>query len=432
MHKQETAALNQHALAERMQALGLKQWWLADQIAVDKRTVNRWLTGKVRRISRDNLERLAAQLKCSEDELVLEDETDTRATQKEQQQASQMLLDPAAQLMFAIREEYVLYESLLKAVMHPNMSIAELCRIYAKLTKLAASQERREQAARYARLALEYAVRCGDVEQEFSSRANLIAIDGESGKLVPARKALEELVSFAESIGNLRARAISQINLMHAQRLLGEMPAAIRTAKQCLEVFMAGKGQTDWGDRGALIHAASFAGNIARDINRLPLARRLRLYYREIDKEEHTPRTIIGAAMFVGDTLSLEGRHAEALALLDEHLAGFIELGRVQDGELIQPACILRRAGRLAEAREYLEGAVERGQMNIYEPAFIAEEFARIAAAAGDWRRARKLRREANQLFASFGMLKRCVDDPALDTGQLFKAPSREKLEFAG
>ncbi|MCC7478662.1 helix-turn-helix transcriptional regulator [bacterium] len=432
MHKQETAALNQHALAERMQALGLKQWWLADQIAVDKRTVNRWLTGRVRRISRDNLERLAAQLKCSEDELVLADETDTRATQKEQQQASQMLLDPAAQLMFAMREEYSLYESLIKAVMHPNMSIAELCRIYAKLTKLAASQEQREQAARYAKLALQYAIRCGDVEQEFSSRANLIAIDGENGKLVQARKALEELVLFAESIGNLRARAISQINLMHAQRLLGDMPAAIRSARQCLATFMSFQGKVDFSDRGALIHAASFAANIARDIRRFPLARRLRLYYQAIDNEEHTPRTIIGSALFVADVLSLEGREAEALALLDEHLEGFIALGRVQDGELIHPACVMRRAGRLKQAQEYLEGAQTRGKMNIYEPAFIAEEFGRIAAAAGDWRRARKMRREANQLFASFGMLKRCVDDPTLDTGQLFKAPSREKLEFEG
>ena len=44
MHKQDTATLNQHALAGRIQELQLKQWWIARQIGVAPLTVNRWLT----------------------------------------------------------------------------------------------------------------------------------------------------------------------------------------------------------------------------------------------------------------------------------------------------------------------------------------------------------------------------------------------------
>jgi len=44
-------------LKNRIAELGFKQWWLAEQIDVDKKTVLRWIQGQVRFIQIKNAER---------------------------------------------------------------------------------------------------------------------------------------------------------------------------------------------------------------------------------------------------------------------------------------------------------------------------------------------------------------------------------------
>ena len=56
-------------LRNRITELGLKQWWLAEQLLVDRKTVLRWVNGQVRTIQRDNAVALAAILGCRLDEL---------------------------------------------------------------------------------------------------------------------------------------------------------------------------------------------------------------------------------------------------------------------------------------------------------------------------------------------------------------------------
>jgi hypothetical protein len=45
--------LNGTALRNRVAELGLRQWWLAEQLNLDRRTVLRWLNGQVRSIAPD-------------------------------------------------------------------------------------------------------------------------------------------------------------------------------------------------------------------------------------------------------------------------------------------------------------------------------------------------------------------------------------------
>ena len=47
MRREDTVLLDAHVLVRRIEALGLKQTWLADTIGVARRTVSRWVTGKV-------------------------------------------------------------------------------------------------------------------------------------------------------------------------------------------------------------------------------------------------------------------------------------------------------------------------------------------------------------------------------------------------
>ena len=64
-----TLLLHSAWLRNRIAELGLKQWWLAEQLAVDRKTVVRWVNGQVESIRRDNAVALAAILGCDVDQL---------------------------------------------------------------------------------------------------------------------------------------------------------------------------------------------------------------------------------------------------------------------------------------------------------------------------------------------------------------------------
>lgn len=66
-----TLTLNSAWLRNRVAELGLKQWWLAEQIGVDKKTVIRWLHGHVRSIQHSNATALAGVLGCRLSDLEL-------------------------------------------------------------------------------------------------------------------------------------------------------------------------------------------------------------------------------------------------------------------------------------------------------------------------------------------------------------------------
>lgn len=62
-------ALNTDEVQRQILDQGLKKWWVAEFSGVHKTTLRRWLNGKITRVRRTNIERLASLLACSTDEL---------------------------------------------------------------------------------------------------------------------------------------------------------------------------------------------------------------------------------------------------------------------------------------------------------------------------------------------------------------------------
>jgi hypothetical protein len=184
------------------------------------------------------------------------------------------------------------------------------------------------------------------------------------------------------------------------------------------------------GETNPLLATLVNGSNVARDCGLFSTAILLREHTLELGPQELTPRSIHTARLFKADCHSLMGEHEAALGVLDEHLEGFRALKKVQDGDVVTPASVWRRAGKLSEALAYLDEVAAASWLGAYDPAFICEERARLAAAAKDWRSAQRLRREANQLFSALGMDKRSTEDPALDTGQLFARPRKADIEL--
>jgi len=64
--------LNIHIIRKRISELGLKHYWLAEEIPVDRRTLMRWLNGQISQVARERAEKLSTLLELSLEEITLD------------------------------------------------------------------------------------------------------------------------------------------------------------------------------------------------------------------------------------------------------------------------------------------------------------------------------------------------------------------------
>jgi hypothetical protein len=65
--------LNRNELLDRMSSLQLKRWWVAEFAGIHKTTLRRWLSGDIRRVRADHLNRVASLLEVAPESLVKEE-----------------------------------------------------------------------------------------------------------------------------------------------------------------------------------------------------------------------------------------------------------------------------------------------------------------------------------------------------------------------
>jgi transcriptional regulator with XRE-family HTH domain len=168
--------LNATALRNRVAERGLRQWWLAEQLGVDRRTVLRWVNGQVRTIAPDRAEALAGVLGCPLSELLLHDPATQLASTEDQRRAGQALA--ASQLLDRLGPvgEWDVAEQLIRAAAVPDLPVHVLGRLYHQLCVACWRQDKLSEAATHNTAALELAARCGDQSlraDALGSRANL-------------------------------------------------------------------------------------------------------------------------------------------------------------------------------------------------------------------------------------------------------------------
>lgn len=56
--------INPTEIRRLIQEQGLKKWWVAEFSGVHKTTLRRWLSGRITKVKRDNIEKLASVLTC--------------------------------------------------------------------------------------------------------------------------------------------------------------------------------------------------------------------------------------------------------------------------------------------------------------------------------------------------------------------------------
>jgi DNA-binding Xre family transcriptional regulator len=193
--------LNSVFLKNRISELGIKQWWLAEQIGVDRKTVIRWLQGQVKSIQIENAGKLCQVLDCTIEEISLQNEADQLATPEDQKAAAQLLLTSSLIDKLGPIGEWNVIESLLKASMIPNLPLNILGELYDKLTIASWRQSKIDQAALYNTKAEEIARQTKDqtlLASALLSKANIFSWRGEIPKSIQTYQRCLELRKFIE------------------------------------------------------------------------------------------------------------------------------------------------------------------------------------------------------------------------------------------
>lgn len=243
-----TIVLNSAWLRNRIAELGLKQWWLAEQVGVDKKTVIRWMHGHVRSIQASNAAALAGVLGCRAADLELPRGAVDLATAADQRAAAALLATSSLLDKLGPVGEWDVIESLLKAVAVPDLPLHVLGTLYNRLCIACWRQDKMAQAEAYNDAAFDAARRCGDqalLAGAHASRANLLHWRGSCVQARVHYRAGLELARFIEpaAIGglhcNLGASLYETGNLDAGEQELSEALAHYRFCGSAMQLSIA-------------------------------------------------------------------------------------------------------------------------------------------------------------------------------------------------
>lgn len=371
-----TFPLNSAWLRNRVAELGLKQWWLAEQIGVDKKTVIRWLHGHVRSIQMSNALALARVLGSPVGELALPRETLDLASADDQRAAAALLATSTLVDKLGPVGEWDVIESIVKAVAVPDLPLHVLGTLYNRLCIACWRQSKIDQAEAYNRAGFDAARRCGDMAllaDAHASRANLLHWRGACAEAIQEYRAGLALARYLE-------------------------PLALGGLHCNLGASLYETGEVDEGERElneALAHYRFDGGAMQRSIVHCHLAM-LALMRADVPAaREHSEASVAHArqvdyrrGVATGSLLFAEidarcGHAGAALENLQLGLAGFATLG-IKEGPNCEIAGrVMRLLQRLDDSRRVLAEGLHFSAAYPLELGRLHTEIARSERASG-------------------------------------------------
>ncbi|MCB1217869.1 helix-turn-helix transcriptional regulator [bacterium] len=414
--------LNNRRLRERIQELGLKQWAVARQTGVARRTVIRWINGEVSRITAENLQNLARVVSLSPADLSTELPLDQAASTEEQQQAVTSMLSQSMGEMFLRSENYSAYEQMLNALRHPGISMQQLASIYLHMMAAAAMQHEFARAREHGRQCITCAERCQDRKIEFTARINLAIINSETGQVSLMHDELETLMAMMESQNHRSSLGALHLNLARACRLMAEPARATRFAIDAMQHYGASR------DHMTYVESLVLVAIICMDLGATELALDyLALAQRRAERENlavwHPPVRL--RQMEAESSLGRQQSSEEVLAVLER----YDEIVYVPIDCYHAAVRALHQSGQAPLAVQVIDRGLERQWIRPQEKAMLHLELAIIRHRAGNVELFAQPARLAAELFSGCGMHTRA--DSALrfaETGEEPRSRSNEGL----
>jgi tetratricopeptide (TPR) repeat protein len=338
-----TFTLRSAWLRNRIAELGLKQWWLAEQLRVDRKTVLRWVNGQVRTIQRDNAVALAGILGCRLDDLELPRAGSDLATPQDQHEAGQLLATSRLLERLGPVGEWDVAESLIRAVAVPALPLHVLGELHNRLCVACWRQGKMAQADVANQVALELAERCGDNAVRagaLASRANLLHWRGDCAAAQQTYRQALALGAHLEPA----ARAGVHNNLGASLAECGDFEAGRAELQTALaELMWAGSAMQLSITRTHLAILHLRLGQPEAAASHADWARR------HAEQTDYR-RGLAMCQLLSADIAARRGRHNDALALLAQGLERFAALGIDEGLNHEFAARVQRQAGQLDAA----------------------------------------------------------------------------------
>jgi transcriptional regulator with XRE-family HTH domain len=359
-------------LRNRLAELGLKQWWLAEQVGVDRRTVMRWVNGQVTRVQPAHLDALAAVLGVPPGELLQRDAAAALAGAEAQRAAGLALAGARLLERLGPVHEWDVAERLIKAVAVPDLPLSVLGRLYQQLCVACWRQDKLDEAAAHNQAALDIATRLDDralTADALGSRANLRCWRGEVDAALADYRAALAIAPWLEPA----QRGSLHSNLGAALYETGRLDEGEREIEAALDAFAL--QSTPMQRSIARAHLAL----IALERGDAPCAEREARRSQALARRADYRRGLALAPLLRADAAALRGDADAARALIDQGLAAFAALGIREALNQRLAARAWRRLGCIDEARAALAVGLPWAAGFPVERAALAAEAARLA-----------------------------------------------------
>jgi tetratricopeptide (TPR) repeat protein len=368
--------LNHVFLKNRITELGIKQWWLAEQVGVDRKTVIRWIQGQVRSIQQENAKELAKILSCDVSQLTVANGVDQFATPQDQKQAASLLVSSSLVDKLGPIGEWNVIESLLKATVVPNLPLNVLGDLYNQLTIASWRQNKIDQAAEYNAKSEEIALKTGDKELSASallSKANIYSWRGQTAKAIATYRECLSMEKFIEP------RALGSINSNLGTVLYesGELVEGEQIIKKSIEIF------EDAGNPTNLSIAHCHLAMILLQKKVIDLSEHeAKVSIRYADENEYRRGQQMGK-LILAEVEATRGNKQAALDLVESALAGFSKLG-IREGLNFEYAGRVNRiVGNFNQSIKYLSEGIAASQAFPIYLAALQFELARTSKKMG-------------------------------------------------
>jgi Tfp pilus assembly protein PilF/plasmid maintenance system antidote protein VapI len=365
--------LNATWLRNRVAELGLRQWWLAEQLGVDRRTVLRWVNGQVRSIAPDRAETLAAVLGCRVTEMLLHDTRQQLASPEDQRAAGLALATSRLLDRLGPVGEWDVIEQLVKASAVPDLPLDVLGRLYHQLCVACWRQSKLGEAQQHNDAALALAERCGDQSlraDALGSRANLQHWRGE---VEAARASWREALALAPWL-SARQRGALHNNLgasLHDEGRLAEARAELLQALDCFQI--EGTPMNHSITHGQLALLALDEGDVEQAALQAALTE-------SQARQGDYRRGLAFAALLQALVAARRGQAEAAQQALGRSLAAYAEMGIAEGLNHRLAARLWRWLGDQAAARAACDEAQRLSAGFPLERAAVAKERERVEA----------------------------------------------------
>ncbi len=163
--------LNHQFVVNQIDAHQLRRWWVAEQLGISRRTLQRWLNGSTANISNPAIKQLADILGCHTREIVAKEVSSSLATHQEQVEAAKALGNSDLLSTMTPGHQFALYTKLARGMLVTGLGKQELGALYMNLSLSQFRQGQLAEAGQYAAEAKAIALEVSD--QHLLLRANM-------------------------------------------------------------------------------------------------------------------------------------------------------------------------------------------------------------------------------------------------------------------